>query len=189
MKEDFEMEQELKLEDSERASFDLVYLDAANVRFGYEGENLTFIDADGMFHPRVTLRRCFPLSAQNTLIMVCAPGEENDRGAEIGVLKAVEELDNDSREAVTRELELHYFVPIVKCIHAIREEFGFLYWSVDTNRGKKEFIMRDSVISATRRISDGRWLIIDINQTRYEVRDFQALDSHSQDLLQRYLLL
>jgi hypothetical protein len=183
------MEQEVKQEDKNRTAFDLVYLDAAKVRFGYEGENLTFIDADGTYHPLVTLRRCFPLSAQNTHIMVCAPGEENERGAEIGVLKVVDELDSDSRQAVIRELELHYFVPVVKCIHSIREEFGFLYWSVDTDRGKKEFIIRDSIISSTRRISDGRWLIIDINQTRYEVRDFQALDAHSQDLLQRYLLL
>lgn len=183
------MELTAKQEENGRAAFDLVYLDAAKIRLGYEGENLTFINADGTFHPRVTLRRCFPLSAQNTHIMVCVPGLENERGAEIGVLKAVDELDGDSRQAVFRELGLHYFVPVMQRIHSIREEFGFLYWSVDTDRGKKDFIMRDSIIGATRRVSDGRWLIIDINQTRYEIRDFQALDLRSQDLLQRYLLL
>ena len=175
--------------DQERASFDLVYLNSEAIRFRYEGENLTFTDEEGVFYPRVTLRRCFPLSAQNTSIIVCSPGEENEHGKEFGVLQNVDELESDSREAVVRELGLHYFVPVIKKIHTIREEFGFLYWSVETDRGQKDFIMRDSIISSTRRVSDGRWLIIDINQTRYEVRDIHALDSRSQDLLLRYLLL
>lgn len=170
-------------------AFDLVYLEAQTVRFGYEGENLTMIDTDGSYYPRVTLRRCFPLSAQNTNIMVCAPGVEMEHGSELGMIKEIDALVSESREAVLRELALHYFVPVVKKIHSIRDEFGFLYWSVDTDRGARDFIMRDSIISSTRRVSDGRWLLIDINQTRYEVRDFQVLDKQSQDLLSRYLLL
>jgi hypothetical protein len=138
---------------------------------------------------RVILRRCFPLSAQNTHIMVCSPGLENERSTEIGVIQKVDDLEPDSRNAILRELGLHYFVPVIRIINSIREEFGFLYWSVDTDRGKKDFVMRDSIIGSTRRISNGRWLIIDINQTRYEIRDVQELDSRSQDLLQRYLLL
>lgn len=170
-------------------AYDLVYLEARTVRFGYEGENLTMIDSDGTYYPRVTLRRCFPLSAQNTNIMVCVPGVENEHGAELGILKEVDELVGESREAVLRELAQHYFVPVVKKIHTIRDEFGFLYWSVDTDRGPKDFIMRDSIISSTRRVSDRRWLLIDINQTRYEVHEFHTLDKQSQDLLSRYLLL
>lgn len=175
--------------DSGNEAFDLVYLDAGSVRFGYEGENLTMIASDGTYYPMVTLRRCFPLSAQNTNIMVCAPGIEMEHGSELGILKEVDELEGESREAVLRELELYYFVPVVRKIHSIRDEFGFLYWSVETDRGAKAFIMRDSIISSTRRVSDGRWLLIDINQTRYEVRDYQSLDKQSQDLLNRYLLL
>ena len=173
----------------ERAAFELVYLDPKTVRFGYEGENLTFIDSDGTYYPRVTLRRCFPLSAQNTNIMVCAPGIEMERGSEIGILKEMVEMEKESREAVERELGLHYFVPVVRKINTIRDEFGFLYWSVETDRGPKNFIMRDSIIGSTRRVSEGRWLIIDINQTRYEIRNFESLDSRSQEFLQRYLLL
>jgi len=173
----------------DRTAFDMVYLDCSGVRFGYEGENLTMIDADGTYYARVTLRRCFPLSAQNANIMVCTPGIENEHGSELGMLKEVDELEPDSREAVLRELSLHYFVPVVRKINSIRDEFGFLYWSVETDRGPKDFIMRDSVISSTRRVSEGRWLIIDINQTRYEIRDFQSLDKQSQNLLSRYLLL
>lgn len=170
-------------------SFEIVTLDAPRLVFAYEEENLTFTDADGTFYPIVTLRRCFPLSASSTHIIVRVPDTEAERGRELGLIADVAELPEESRAAVMRELRLHYFVPRIKKIEHIREEFGFLYWSVDTDRGHKDFVMRDSVISAVRKVSGGRWLIIDINQTRYEIYDYESLDSKSQDLLRRYLLL
>jgi hypothetical protein len=170
-------------------TFEVVYLDPARVRFAYDGENLTFDDGRGVLYPRVTLRRCFPLSAQNTNILVRASEGENERNEELGIILEVDELEHGSREAVLRELRLHYFVPVIQQIYSIKEEFGFLYWSVETERGRKEFTMRDSIIGNVRQVSPGRWLIIDINQTRYEVHNFETLDAHSQDLLRRYLLL
>jgi hypothetical protein len=90
---------------------------------------------------------------------------------------------------VFRELRQHYFVPVIQSIEKIHDEFGFLYWTVDTDRGHKEFISRDDVVRSARRISDSRWLVIDINQTRYEIHDLYSLDETSQNLLKRYLLL
>lgn len=170
-------------------SFEIVTLDAPKLVFRYDGENLTYTDADGTFFPIVTLRRCFPLSAATTHIIVRVPDTEAERGRELGLIADVAGLQPESREAVERELRLHYFVPRIEKIESIREEFGFLYWSVDTDRGHKDFIMRDSIINSVRRVSEGRWLIIDINQTRYEIYDFDQLDSKGQDLLRRYLLL
>ncbi len=170
-------------------SFEIVYLDPRSIRFAYDGENLTFTDRDGTFYPRVTLRRGFPLSAKDTHILVRTPDEEMNRGRELGIIPDVNELDPESRKAVLRELSQFYFVPGIQRILTIREEFGFLHWSVETDRGAKEFIMRDSVIGSVRKISEGRYLLIDINQTRYEVSNLEALDEHSQALLRRYLLL
>lgn len=170
-------------------SYAIVYLDAEHVCFAYQGENLTMTDSDGVFYPRVTLRRCFPLSAGHTNILVRVPDSEDSLGCELGLIADVNELPPDSLDAVLRELRLHYFVPNIQRIVSIKEEFGFLYWQVETDRGDKDFVMRDSVIGSVRQVSPGRWLVIDINQTRYEVRDFEALDEHSQDLLNRYLLL
>lgn len=170
-------------------SFEIVALDAPHLQFAYDGENLTFTNADGAYYPMVTLRRCFPLSASTTHILVRIPDTEDERGRELGIIADAAELPDEARGAVLRELRLHYFVPLIQKINTIREEFGFLYWSVDTDRGQKEFVMRDSVISAVRKVSDGRWLIIDINQTRYEIYNYESLDTKGQDLLRRYLLL
>ncbi len=174
---------------SAQESFAIVYLEAEHVCFEYQGENLTMTDSDGVFYPRVTLRRCFPLSAGHTNILVRVPESEDSLGCELGIISDVNELAPASLDAVLRELRLHYFVPNIQRIVSIKEEFGFLYWQVETDRGNKDFIMRDSVIGSVRQVSPGRWLVIDINQTRYEVRDFEALDANSQELLSRYLLL
>ena len=172
-----------------RDSFEAVYLDPQKVHLRYQGENLTFTDEEGNSYPRVTLRRCFPLSGQTVDILVRTPESDEEQGGEIGILRDCSQLDETSQEAISRELQLHYFVPQIKQVLSIKEEFGFLYWNVITDRGSKEFIMRDSIVSSTRMISPGRWLIIDINQTRFEIHDLDRLDRHSQELIKRSLLL
>lgn len=170
-------------------SFEIHELDTPHLKFAYDGENLTFTDSDGTFYPCVTLRRSFPLSAENTHVLVRTPDTDEERGYEIGMMLTLDELEAESKEAVLRELKLFYFVPSIHQILSIKEEFGFLYWSVETDRGRKDFIMRDNITNSTRRVSEGRWLLIDINQTRYEVENIEALDAHGQKLLRRYLLL
>jgi hypothetical protein len=170
-------------------TFETVFLDPKTSLFCYEGENLTYRDGDGVYYPRVSLRRCFPLSSENTNIVVRIPDVDPERSHELGMIEDIADLEESSREAVERELHLYYVVPSILRISNIREEFGFLYWTVETDRGPKEFVIRDSIISSTRQISKGRWLIIDINQSRYEIHNFETLDSTSQDLLRRYLLL
>jgi hypothetical protein len=176
-------------ETNEHETFETYIFDPCQVRFEYQGENLTFTDEYGKFFPRVSLRRCFPLSSENTNIIIRVQDENPEKWYELGMICEVYDLDECSLEAVLRELHLHYLVPMVLQIENIKEEFGFLYWSVETDRGHKEFIMRDSIISSTRQVSKGRWLLIDINQTRYEIHSYDALDTHSQNLLNKYLLL
>ncbi len=171
------------------AGFDAVYLDPQAIKFGYDGENLTLTMTDGVYYPRVTLRRCFPFSNNGLYITVRLPDTERERGKEIGIINGIDALALESRDAVTSELKLHYFVPVIKKIYKVKEEYGFINWQVLTDRGDKEFIMRDNVIATTRQISDTRWLLIDINQARFEINDDGSLDDRSRSLMIRHLLL
>jgi hypothetical protein len=173
----------------ESTSFEPVYLDPNNVTLRYEGENLTFVGTDGTYYPRVILRRCFPLSDENEMILVRVPDTEEERGFEIGVLRDLERLNNETRYTIAKELKTFYFVPVIQQVEKIKEEFGFLYWSASTDRGMKEFILRDNIVSSTRQISANRWLLIDINQARFEIHNLTELDVRSQELIKRYLLL
>ena len=169
--------------------FEAVYLDPTQINFRYDGENLTLTMPDGTFYPRVTLRRCFPFSTNGLYITVRTPDTEKDRGMELGIINGIEKLNPQSLEALSGELKLHYFVPVIKKVYKVKEEYGFINWNVLTDRGDKEFTMRDSVITTTRQISPNRWLLIDINQARYEVNDDGSLDERSRSLIIRHLLL
>jgi hypothetical protein len=72
----------------------------------------------------------------------------------------------------------------------IHEEFDFLYWKVITDRGYKEFITRSNVIVSVRQVSASRWLVIDINQSRYEINYEEiAADPHGKKLIDKWLTL
>jgi len=176
--------------EKEIEGFDVVYLNPECIHFGHDGDNLTFTAEDGRFFPRVTLRRCFPLSNDDNYLIVRSPDTEDERGLEIGLISQFDRLDADSQAAVRHELKLHYFVPLIKKIVDIHEEFDFLYWKVITDRGYKEFITRSNVIVSVRQVSANRWLVIDINQSRYEINYEEiAADPHGKKLIDKWLTL
>jgi hypothetical protein len=167
--------------------FDIVYLEPEQIRFRRDGDTLRMRMVDGPTYARVVLRSCFPVDDGDVLISVRdATTEEQD---EIGMIRDWRELRAEDREAVAAEMALHYFVPIITKVHDIRSEFGFLYWDVETDKGPLQFTMRDSVAHFAREVSPTRWLLIDINQARYEIRDLDALDERSQRLIERELRL
>jgi hypothetical protein len=173
----------------EETSFEAVYLEADQVTFRNENDRLSLTLADGTYYSRVTLRRCFPFSTTDVFVTVMTPNTEKERGREIGIVTGMDKMDPESRQALNSELKLHYFVPVIQKIYKIKEEYGFQTWNVLTDRGEKELIVRDNVVSSTRQIGPTRWLLIDINQARYEINDDGTLDKPSRLLMARYLLL
>jgi hypothetical protein len=168
-------------------SFELVYLGPDQVQFERRGDTLS-LTVDGTQHyPRVVLRPCFPVSMdRNYLSVRDANGEEQP---ELGVIEDWTVLAEPDRQAVAEELGLYYFVPAIQRVHEIKDELGFLYWSVETDKGPRSFVMRNNVIQQAREVAPGRWLLIDVNQARYEIRDLRALDRQSQKMVENVLSL
>jgi hypothetical protein len=167
--------------------YEVVILRPDQVRFRRQGDTLSLTLADGTHYPRVILRSCFPVSEERLYISVRdATTEEQE---EIGLIQDWAALDEENRQALAAELNLHYFVPQIQRVKSIREEFGFLYWSVETDKGPKEFVMRNSIVHYARQVGPERWLLIDVNQARYEIPQVSALDGPSQKLVKRFLYL
>ena len=131
------------------------------------------------------IRSCFPVSHNTGYLSVRDANDEKQ--AEIGIITDWTQLAPADREAVAAELGLHYFVPKITQVHSIKEELGFLYWSVQTDNGPQEFVMRNSIIHNTRQVSPEHWLIIDVNDARHEIPDVSVLDTRSQRLLEEFL--
>jgi len=171
----------------EAKSFEVVHLQPETLAFERHGDTISLRLPNGRFYPRVILRSCFPVSENNLYLSVRDATLEEPK--EIGIIDDWTLLKEDSRKAVSDEIGLYYFVPHITRIIKVKKELGFIYWTVETDKGPKEFVMRDSVVHFAREIAKDRWLLIDVNQARYEIRDLKQLDKSSQGMVRRNLYL
>jgi hypothetical protein len=168
-------------------SFQVVHLNPDDLHFERNGDTLSLAMTDGRRYPRVVLRSCFPVS-QHTLLLSVRDATVEEQ-PEIGIIDDWMLLKESALRAVTEEMTLHYFVPQITKIVKVKKEFGFIYWNVETDKGPKNFVMRDSVVHYAREVAHDRWLIIDVNQARYEIPDVEQMDSRSRKLVHSYLYL
>lgn len=124
---------------------------------------------------------CFPFSNRRYYVALF-----DGLKGEIGVLRDPYELDPESRRVLEEMLDRRYFVPIIERVKSIREEYGVVYWSVETNYGPRDFVcrgMRDSVTE----LPDGRLIITDVDGNRFEIPDYTQLSRATQMILDRVL--
>ncbi len=102
------------------------------------------------------------------------------------MVKDPKELDPQSRKIVEEELDKRYLVSIIKKIRSIRTDFGTSYWDVDTNRGRRDFVIQgvqDNVVW----LGERRLLLVDVDGNRFEIPDYSSLDKKSAALLEEVL--
>ncbi|CUU03527.1 MAG: DUF1854 domain-containing protein [Fimbriimonadales bacterium] len=134
---------------------------------------------DGEVHEDVQFARAFPFSNPHQYISVLT-----FEGKEIGMFRTLEGMAPASRAIVEAELEQRYFIPLIQKIYSLTEEYGQLRWEVETDRGERVFYVRnwrDNV----HELSPVRYLIVAVDGSRYEIRDYTALDARSRAWLER----
>jgi len=121
--------------------------------------------------------RAFPLTMPWRFIILI---DENDR--EVGLLRDLGDLDETSMKVLKDELERVYFIPKIKKIHRIKEEFGVLIWETETDKGPRRFEVtsrRDVKKMGKRRI-----IVRDADGNLYDIPDYADLDQKSIILLE-----
>lgn len=132
---------------------------------------LTLPDERSWLDVRVV--RAFPLSHGHQWFAFL-----NRKNEEIGTIKALEDLEEQTRDLVTRELANRYLVNTITRIFALRSEGDTLYWDVETQRGRRDFVMkanRETVV----RPDNHRLLIVDVDGNRFVIPDLACLDRNS----------
>lgn len=170
-----------ELPPTDPASFELRIIDPKQTRiFRQKGVvRLTIVNDRSWI--KVSVARAFPLSNPDHYL-----GFLDGAGKDIGLLHDPALLDPDSRRIVDEELEKRYFVPIVERVITVKEEFGTIYWSVETDRGEKEVIVRN-LRDNLQDLGSSRVIITDVDGNRFEFSDITKLDSKSQGILLRNL--
>ena len=132
----------------------------------------------------VTVRPAWaaPLSRPGTFLALL-----DGKGEEIVMLEEPEkELDGGSWQAVQEELRRRYLTATVEAIRGAKEEFGVTYWSVETDRGQRDFVMT-SLHENALWFSGTHLLLIDVDGNRFEILETEKLDARSRGFLELIL--
>ncbi|NLC55935.1 MAG: DUF1854 domain-containing protein [Armatimonadetes bacterium] len=102
------------------------------------------------------------------------------KGEEITMIANPKEaLPPESWAAVQEELRRRYLTATVTAVLHAKVEFGATYWSVETDRGRRDFVTQNLQENALW-LSDHHLLLLDVDGNRFEIPDLRALDSTSQ---------
>lgn len=133
----------------------------------YTGEKFTMLEP----------HRLFPVSGLMKYISLL-----DEEGNEQMIIRDVENLLPDSKEALLSCLKERYMIPKITKLIKRTEKFEIWMWTVDTDRGEFTFEIINSYQSI-KILYDGRILIKDGNDNRYEIPDLYALDKRSIKLI------
>ena len=98
---------------------------------------------------------------------------------ELVLIEDIDDLDAESRTVADAALDERYMLPIITRVRQTDPHFGNRYWNVETDRGAREFVVKD-VNRNVIWVSDDHLVIRDTLGNRYEIPSLSALDRRSQ---------
>ena len=139
----------------------------------YENNLVTLTLKNGEVYEKLEPRRLFPVSSPVTYITLL-----DSDGVEIGIIRSLDVLSKESRSAIEYSLNDYYLVPNITRLISTTEKYGTLHWVVETDRGIKEFDIRNRNHDI-KMFSDGKIRVRDSDDNRYLIVDYRKLDKHS----------
>ncbi len=126
----------------------------------------------------IEIKLVSPVSYKTRFLIIYHQGEE------IGVIEDYLKLPPASRKTVQAVLKKVYFIPEIRKILGIKEEYQLINWKVETDHGEFEFTIqnrRDVVVWGQ------EVYIRDIDGNRYIIRNPKKLDPVSYKFLYAYI--
>ena len=156
------------------------YIDGPEIKITYNDG--IFVDAE-FFHTGEKLtglepHRLFPKSGSDKYIALL-----NEDGEQLAVIRDVEQLMPESKEVLLNALNEYYLIPRITKFIKMTDKFRIWMWTAETDRGTLTFEVRNH-ISTVKPLYDGRVLIRDANDNRYEIPDYRKLDLKSRRMIE-----
>jgi hypothetical protein len=146
--------------------------DGGFLSLGYEGKE----------YSRVAVYRAFPFTSPLRYISI---RDITPKCEEIGMIRDLAEWPAETRAMIEEQLNLRYFTPKILRITDIKEEYGFAYWNVKTDRGDMRFTT--SIWNPIIRIGDRKLLVNDLDSNRYEIDDINELSRKETKMIDLFL--
>lgn len=132
-------------------------------------------------YDRVKIIRLFPFTDPDMYLSVRDMEEK-----EIGVIEKLADLQEVEAALVKEQLDLYYFTPIITKIIGIKDEYGYAYFHVMTDRGECKFTINMGA-NAVSKLSESRLLITDLDGNRFEIPNVLELTVKEQRKLDLFL--
>ena len=136
---------------------------------------------DGTVLENLEPRRLFPVSGRTKYITLL-----DQKGKEQAIIRDVDSLMKESRNIIIECLDEYYMIPRITALLDVYDKRGTLKWTVETDCGIIEFRIRNRHTDI-KVLYDGRVLIRDTNDNRYEIVNHNDLDKRSKMLLNNEL--
>mgnify|MGYP000890488717 FL=1 len=150
---------------------EIEYLNPKAIEFSYSSAGaLRFTLEDRYSVIKVDIGCCFPLKNPSHFIWV-----KDAKNNELGIIESIADLDQTSQKCVKDYLRKRYYMPNISSVNTLKEEFGLWYWETMTDRGPRDFVVKDprqNIIN----LGQGRLLIIDVDGNRFNVDNYDLLN-------------
>ena len=154
------------------------YIEGSEVKFT-ENDKI-FVDVEfytGEKFTELELHRMFPVTGLTKYIALL-----DKEGNEIAVIRNIEDLMPESKKVVESCLREYYMIPRITRFIKMSEKFKIWMWTAETDKGICTFEIRNH-ITAIKPLYDGRVLIKDANDNRYEIPNINDLDKKSLSMI------
>jgi len=158
-------------------SYDIRVFEPSEVTFSRSSGGVLQGIIDGTPHEELVVYRAFPFRYTTEFISI-----RNAKGEELGIVRDLSELDEESRKELNTELEFRYFLPKVTRVDSVKQRTDLWIWELQTNLGPTRLTMRN-LHEYVQFPGGHRMILTDLNGKRCEITDWNALDAHSRKQL------
>ncbi|MFC5529463.1 DUF1854 domain-containing protein [Cohnella yongneupensis] len=136
---------------------------------------------EGKPYEELVVYRAFPFRYATEYISVRDP-----KGEELGIVRDLAELNEESAAELTKELQFRYFLPKVMRVDSVKLKSELWLWELQTHLGPTRMAMRN-LHEHLLYPGGGRIILTDLYGKRCEIPDWRALDAHSRRQLEEVL--
>ena len=141
------------------------------------------LDYEGRHYDRVKVVRLFPFTDANKYLSI---REYGGSSKEIGIIEDLDAMPEETKTLIEHQLRLCYFTPVISKIYNIKDEYGYAYFHVLTDKGECKFAINMGS-NAVSKLSDTRIIIQDVDENRFEIRDTDVLTQKEKRMLDLFM--
>ena len=159
-----------------------LYIDNDMARFIRKDRTLVDMELrDGRILENLEPHRLFPVSNLDRYITLL-----DESGAEQAVIRDLNTLPPQEQKVIVECLSEYYLIPKIRRVVDCDERFDGLTLHTETDRGPAKIEIR-TLMQGLKLLNGYRVLVRDMNDNRYEIPDWNKIDSRSRQILSRYI--